>query len=77
MISKNVIRALIVVLGICIGLPVWGLSGFVLWGVGCGVTTVIVLDICMLRDYPKKMKLVCLAMYAVTMICVVVWLLSM
>ena len=76
-ISRNLLRAIIVILGVLIGLPVWGLSGFVLWGIACGVTTMIVLDIILLRNYPKNMKLFCLGLYTLTMLCVVIWLLKM
>ena len=53
----------------------WQLSGMLLWGLLCGVTTMLVLDICLLRPYPVKAKLVFLAIYVITMLCVVIWLL--
>ena len=62
MISKNVIYVVIVLLGVLIALPIWQLSGMLLWGVLCGVVTMLILDITMLRPYPLKMKLVFLAM---------------
>ena len=77
MVSKNVIRVLIVALGLLIGLPVWQLSGLLLWGMLCAVTTMLVLDIAMLRPYDKKVKLVCLAVYVISMLAIVIWLLSM
>ena len=70
MISKNVIYVVIVLLGMLIALPIWQLSGMLLWGVLCGVVTMLILDITMLRPYPLKMKLVFLAMYIVSMVCV-------
>ena len=77
MVSKNFLRGLIVVLGISMGLPVWGLSGMVIWGIVVSITTMIFLDLILLRNYPMKFKLVFIAVYAVTMVCVVIWLLSM
>ena len=77
LVSKNFLRGLIVVLGICMGLPVWGLSGMVIWGIVVSITTMIFLDLILLRNYPMKFKLVFIAVYAVTMVCVVIWLLSM
>ncbi len=77
MISKNVIYIVIVLLGVLIALPIWQLSGMLLWGVLCGVVTMLILDITMLRPYPLKMKLVFLAMYVVSMICVLCWLFLM
>lgn len=77
MVSKNLIRVLIVVLGLLIGLPVWQLSGMLLWGVLCAVTTMLILDIAMLRPYDRKVKLFFLAIYVVSMLAVVVWLLNM
>lgn len=77
MVSKNFLRVLVVVLGVCMGLPVWGLSGMVLWGVSVAITTMIFLDIILLRAFPTKVKLICIAVYTLTMLCVVVWLLSM
>ncbi|MEE0547140.1 MAG: hypothetical protein UC390_05350 [Peptococcaceae bacterium] len=77
MISKNVIYVVIVLLGVLIALPIWQLSGMLLWGVLCGVVTMLILDITMLRPYPLKMKLVFLAMYIVSMVCVLCWLFLM
>lgn len=77
MISKNIIYIVIVLLGVLIALPIWQLSGMLLWGVLCGVVTMLILDITMLRPYPLKMKLVFLAMYVVSMICVLCWLFLM
>ena len=77
MISKNVIYIVIVFLGVLIALPIWQLSGMLLWGVLCGVVTMLILDITMLRPYPLKMKLVFLAMYIVSMVCVLCWLFLM
>lgn len=77
MISKNVIYVVIVLLGVLIALPIWQLSGMLLWGVLCGVVTMLILDITMLRLYPLKMKLVFLAMYIVSMVCVLCWLFLM
>ncbi len=77
MISKNVIYIVIVLLGVLIALPIWQLSGMLLWGVLCGVVTMLILDITMLRPYPLKMKLVFLAMYIVSMVCVLCWLFLM
>lgn len=77
MVSKNLIRVLIVALGLLIGLPVWQLSGMLLWGVLCAVTTMLILDIAMLRPYDRKVKLFFLAIYVVSMLAVVVWLLNM
>lgn len=77
MISKNVIYIVIVLLGVLIALPIWRLSGMLLWGVLCGVVTMLILDITMLRPYPLKMKLVFLAMYIVSMVCVLCWLFLM
>ena len=75
MVSKNMLRVIIILLGILIALPVWQLSGMLLWGLLCGVTTMLVLDICLLRPYPVKAKLVFLGIYVLTMVCVVIWLL--
>ena len=77
MISKKFLRVLIIVLGLLIALPIWQLSGMVLWGILCGVTTILVLDIAMLRPYSRRMKLICLAFYVISMICVVTWVLTM
>lgn len=77
MISKNVIYVVIVLLGVLIALPIWQLSGMLLWGVLCGVVTMLILDITMLRPYLLKMKLVFLAMYIVSMVCVLCWLFLM
>lgn len=77
MISKNFLRGLVVVLGICMGLPVWGLSGMILWGIIVALTTMVFLDMILLRDYAVKLKLVFIAIYTITMACVVVWLMSM
>lgn len=77
MISKNVIYVVIVLLGVLIALPIWQLSGMLLWGVLCGVVTMLILDITMLRPYPLKMKLVFLVMYIVSMVCVLCWLFLM
>lgn len=77
MISKNVIYIVIVLLGVLIALPIWQLSGMLLWGVLCGVVTMLILDITTLRPYPLKMKLVFLAMYIVSMVCVLCWLFLM
>lgn len=77
MVSKNLIRVLIVALGLLIGLPVWQLSGMLLWGVLCAATTMLILDIAMLRPYDRKVKLFFLAIYVVSMLAVVVWLLNM
>ena len=77
MISKNVIYIVIVLLGVLIALPIWQLSGMLLWGVLCGVVTMLILDITMLRPYPLKMKLVFLAMYIVSMVCALCWLFLM
>lgn len=77
MISKNVIYIVIVLLGVLIALPIWQLSGMLLWGVLCGVVTMLILDITMLRPYPLKMKLVFLAMYIVSMVCLLCWLFLM
>lgn len=75
MVSKNMLRVIIILLGILIALPVWQLSGMLLWGLLCSVTTMLVLDICLLRPYPVKAKLVFLGIYVITMLCVVIWLL--
>lgn len=75
MVSKNMLRVIIILLGILIALPVWQLSGMLLWGLLCGVTTMLVLDITLLKPYPVKAKLVFLAIYVITMLCVVIWLL--
>lgn len=77
MISKNVLRGLVVVLGICMGLPVWGLSGMVVWGVSVALTTMIFLDMVLLRAYPQKLKILLIVIYTISMMCVVIWLLSM
>lgn len=77
MVSKNFLRGLVFVLGICMGVPVWGLSGMLIWGIVVAITTMIFLDMILLRDYPKTFKLVVIAIYAITMGCVVIWLLSM
>lgn len=77
MVSKKFLRVLIIVLGLLIALPIWQLSGMVLWGILCGVTTILVLDIAMLRPYSRRMKLICLAFYVISMICVVTWVLTM
>lgn len=76
MVSKNFLRGLVIVLGICMGLPVWGLSGMPIWGIVVAITTMIFLDMVLLRDYPKMFKLIVIAIYAITMACVVIWLLS-
>lgn len=75
MVSKNMLRVIIILLGILIALPVWQLSGSILWGVLCGVTTMLILDITLLKPYPVKAKLVFLGIYVLTMVCVVIWLL--
>ena len=75
MVSKNMLRVIIILLGILIALPVWQLSGMLLWGLLCGVTTMLILDITLLKPYPAKVKLVFLAIYVITMLCVVIWLL--
>ncbi len=75
MVSKKFLRGLILLLGVLIALPVWQLSGSILWGVLCGVTTMLILDITLLKPYPVKAKLVFLAIYVITMLCVVIWLL--
>lgn len=75
MVSKNMLRVIIILLGILIALPVWQLSGMLLWGLLCGVTTMLVLDITLLKPYPVKVKLVFLGIYVITMLCVVIWLL--
>lgn len=75
MVSKNMLRVIIILLGILIALPVWQLSGMLLWGLLCGVTTMLVLDITLLKPYPVKAKLVFLGIYVITMLCVVIWLL--
>lgn len=75
MVSKNMLRVIIILLGILIALPVWQLSGMLLWGLLCGVTTMLVLDITLLKPYPVKAKLVFLGIYVLTMVCVVIWLL--
>lgn len=75
MVSKNMLRVIIILLGILIALPVWQLSGSILWGVLCGVTTMLILDITLLKPYPVKTKLVFLGIYVLTMVCVVIWLL--
>lgn len=75
MVSKNMLRVIIILLGILIALPVWQLSGMLLWGLLCGVTTMLILDITLLKPYPVKAKLVFLAIYVITMLCVVIWLL--
>lgn len=77
MISKKQWRVSIVVLGLLLAVPVWQLSGMLLWGLICGVTTMLVLDIVVLKPYPVKAKLVFLAIYVITMICVIIWLLFM
>ena len=77
MVSKNMLRVIIILLGILIALPVWQLSGMLLWALLCGVTTMLVLDICLLRPYPVKAKLVFLAIYVITMLCVVIWIFTM
>ena len=77
MISKNMLRLLIVLLGILVAVPVWQLSRMLLWGVLCGVTTMLILDITLLRPLAVKAKLVFLVIYVITMICVVIWLLMM
>lgn len=77
MVSKKLLRVLIIVLGVMIALPIWQLSGMVVWGILCGITTILVLDIAMLRPYSRRMKLICLALYVVSMVCVVAWVLTM
>lgn len=77
MAKKNVLRALCVALGIAIALPVWGLSGMVFWAVSVGITTMIFLDIVLIRQFPVKMKLACIVLYTLTMIGVVILLLTM
>ena len=77
MISKNMLRLLIVLLGILVAVPVWQLSRMLLWGVLCGVTTMLILGITLLRPLEVKAKLVFLVIYVITMICVVIWLLMM
>ncbi|MDO4280983.1 MAG: hypothetical protein Q4C56_05075 [Peptococcaceae bacterium] len=77
MARKNLLRLLIVILGILIGLPIWALSGLVLWGIICGLTTMLILDLTMCRPYPARMKLICLALYVIAMICVLVWIFSL
>ena len=74
MVSKNMLRVIIILLGILIALPVWQLSGMLLWGLLCGVTTMLILDITLLKPYPAKAKLVFLGIYVLTMVCVVIWL---
>lgn len=73
--SKNLLRVIIVALGILLALPVWQLSGLLLWGLVCGVTTMLALDILLLKPYPVKLKLAILTIYVLTMIGVVCWLL--
>lgn len=77
MVSKKVLRVLIVVLGLLIALPVWQLSGMAIWGILCGLTTMLILDLTMLRPYPTKVKLVFLGIYVFSMICVIAWILMM
>ncbi len=77
MVSKKLLRVLIIVLGVMIALPIWQLSGMVFWGILCGITTILVLDVAMLRPYSRRMKLICLAFYVVSMVCVVAWVLTM
>ncbi|MEE0510242.1 MAG: hypothetical protein UDG94_03310 [Peptococcaceae bacterium] len=77
MISKKFLYLVIVLLGVLVALPIWQLSDMMIWGVLCGVVTMLILDITMLRPYPIKMKLVFLAMYVVSMACVVCWLFLM
>lgn len=75
MVSKKLLRVIIIALGLLIALPVWQLSGMAFWGVLCGITTILILDMTMLRPYPAKVKLVFLGIYIFSMVCVVCWLL--
>lgn len=74
MFSKKMLCVIIVLLGILIAVPVWQLSGMLLWGIFTGIITVLILDITMIRPYPLKIKLVFLSLYVFSMICVLCWL---
>ena len=57
MVSKNMLRVIIILLGILIALPVWQLSGMLLWGLLCGATTMLVLVACLTaRIYEKDLR---------------------
>ena len=74
MFSKKMLCVIIALLGILIAVPVWQLSGMLLWGIFTGILTVLILDITMIRPYPLKIKLVFLGLYVFSMICVLCWL---
>ncbi len=75
--NKKKLMVLILALGVLMGLPVAALSGSLLYGCICGVTTILMLDIAMIRPYPPKVKLVFIAIYTLSMIAVIVWLITL
>ncbi len=76
MISKKLSRVIAIALGIMVGLPIWGLSHFVLWGILGGITTFLMIDIILVKQFPVKIKGLLLALYILTMVSVCILLLT-
>lgn len=74
MINKKTLVLLIVFLGVMIALPIGALSHAPFYGVICGITTMIMLDMTMLRSYPAKLKIGVIVIYTLSMIAVIAWL---